>query len=85
MVDKTQINFVNIVQSAFLSDGPMTVDFRAVGYLATEDRDNEDGPTVIATWSLADKNEKSRFCATTRPTKVVHIRLGDITSSAILL
>jgi hypothetical protein len=85
MSEARKIDIVTLVDPVYLSEGPMAVEFRAVGFLATEDRNKETSPTVVVTWSLADNKTKSHLCAATRPTKVIHMRLGDITNSAIII
>lgn len=76
---------VILAQDPYLGDNG---DYRASGYLASENEDNETGPTVNVTWSALegteDMDDESSRCDWKKPESIVHYRLGDITKKSVV-
>ena len=69
-----------LTQDAYLGDHG---DYHASGYLASENEDEETGPTVKVTWAALEgaeeMDDESSRCDWSKPESIVHYRLGDIT------
>ena len=72
-------------QEAYLGDNG---DYHAAGYLASEDADDETGPTVKVTWSTLEgaeeMDDESGRCDWAKAASIMHFRLGDITEMSTI-
>lgn len=71
---------VNLCQQAYMDGTNENPYYRAAGYLASENPEDETGPTVSVTWDCTnyDAEEESDCCDWDAPESIVHYALGDL-------